>query len=172
MQFSLKGIYILVMLGIQYVSVINATSMDSIFVAHCQWCRFLEYLLLNKLSWISQRSERWSDVIWINNRHACIPNCDSLTLSFNYEVMRFSIRVFPTSQIMWLERRCCCSTILEQRKCSFVILGSGKCNCKLVELQSYSLTPENDLLTLSTVPLLSQIFWKSLDSALQICQFW
>ena len=146
--------------------------MDSIFVTHYKGCRFLESLLLNKLSWISQRSERWSDVIWINNRHACIPNCDSLTLSFNYEVMRFSIRVFLTSQIMWLERRCCCSTIVEQRKCSFVILGSGKCNCKLVELQCYSLTPKNDLLTLSTVPLLSQIFWKSLDSALQICQFW
>ena len=142
--------------------------MDSIFVAHYKGYRFLESLLLNKLSWISQRSERWSDVIWINNRHACIPNCDSLTLSFNYNVMRFNIHVFLTSQIMWLRRRCCCSTIVEQRKCSFVILGSGKCNCKLVELQCYSLTPKNDLLTLSNVSLLSQIFWKSLDRTMQI----
>ena len=83
-----------------------------------------------------------------------------MTLSFSHDVMRFNIHVFLTSQIMWLRRRCCCSAIVEQRKCSFVILGSGKCNWKLGELQCFSLTPENVLLTQSKVPLLSQIFWK------------
>ena len=101
--------------------------MDSIFVAHCQWCRFVKCLLLNKLSWISQRSGRWSDVIWINNRHSWIHKCDCVTLSFSHDVMRFNIHVFSTSHIMWLRRRCCCSTMWSKGSAAlwFLVVGSA-----------------------------------------------